>query len=419
MGCRWADLPADLKLSVTRKFSDFECLNIQTVVTVYNAFSKLDCRYRDLTTSSLRDALEKKSNIIRASAYDIKPHEVGVLVYSIARLGAEWNEISTEMQSTIVAAIMKHSFRLNEQELGNVIWGLGHMKVDLNRMSPHFRESLFKPVVKKSHELRAPALIAILQGLGRGQMYWSKMHPELRAALMRASYYQLRQHFDLNLAITLVYALGRLSAEWTLLPVKLTDVLERIMNDDAMCEMASSRVSSLINGLACMSVKLPSLNPRSKDNLLRAIDAKLLEFSRPEFSSVLWSLGRMGAKAGVSLKGALWKSMLRRLKEFAGDMTAGELAWSLWALGKIEGRLSDMDDDLQSTILKATSRSMIGMTTRERGVTFWAMARLSIPINELSMDDRNAIVRTIEELAMQSLHLRNIDRLNNTIEHSK
>ena len=153
-----------------------------------------------------------------------------------------------------------------------------------------------------------------------------------------------------------------------------------------------------------MSVTWSLLDTEIKEQLLKVIHARAFEFSRSEISSVLWSLGRMGAKSGIALTEELWMSLRLCLQAHVAEMTAGELAWTLWALGKLEARFSDMDEGLQSSMLQATSRSMIRMNSRERGVTFWAMARLSIPINELSTDDRNAIVRTIEELAMQSLY---------------
>ena len=406
MRCLWTDLPGEFITAVARKLTAFGHLSIQTIVTVYNALSKLECCYEELNPL-LRDTLEV--NFVRSSASDIKAHEVGVFIYSIAKLNIEWNELSNGMQSAVISALEKHSYRLNEQELGNMIWGLGHMKMDLNRMSTTFRESIFKPVVKKANELRDPALVAILQGIGRGQLQWPKLHPELRGALLRTAYMRLRQHSDLNFAITLIQAFGRISADWYSLPVKFTNLCLDAIRKDTIVELSASKIASLLNGLACMSVTWSLLDSGIKDRLLAAIRTRSVDFSRTDVSAVLWSLGRMGAKTGIALNGEMWMSLQQCLQVHVAEMAAGELAWTLWALGKLEAQFSEMDEDLQARILQATSRRMIHMSPRERGVTFWAMARLSIPINELSMDDRNAIVQTIEELAMQSLSRRGYD----------
>ena len=411
MRCRWSDLPEKFITTVIRRLKSFSHLSIQTVVTFYNAFSKLECRYRELHPS-VRDTLEL--NFVKSSAQDIKPHEIGVFIYSVAKLNADWNDFSEEMQSAAIGALEKHSYRLNEQELGNVIWGLGHMKVDLNLMTTNFRESIFKPIVRKANELRDPALVAILQGIGRGQLQWNKLHPQLKGALLRSAYIRLLHHPDLNFVITLLQAMGRLSAEWYSLPAKLTNAFLDTVRKGDIVDVPSSRIASLLNGLACMSVTWSLLDAVTKDQLLRAIQAKAMEFSRTEVSSVLWSLGRMGAKTGIALKDELWMLLRQCLQVHVAEMTAAELAWTLWALGKLEAQFSEMDDGLQSRILQATSRRMIYMNSRERGVTFWAMARLSIPINELSMDDRNAIVQTIQELAMQSLSRSKNDSENGT-----
>jgi hypothetical protein len=111
----------------------------------------------------------------------------------------------------------------------------------------------------------------------------------------------------------------------------------------------------------------------------------------------------MGVTTGTVLNEQLLMAIRSHIDVHIEELTAGELAWTLWALGKMQVQFQDMATHTQNKILACIRMSMISMTSREQGVSFWAMTRMSIPLNELSGEDRSAIVFSIEELAMRSL----------------
>jgi hypothetical protein len=411
MRCEWIDLSSELVEFVPRVIiwlANRDGLRMQSATVIYNALAKLNCN--PITLGPTIITILESSFIKAAESGSMRPQELAVYLYSMGKLIVEWDSLSIQMRRAVSRALQACSYKLNEQELGNVIWALGQMRIDFTAAPSSFREALFRPVVKRAGQLRVQALMAILQGLEHGQMHWAQVHPELRTALITASSGLLcSQQCESDrdaLTVSLIYALGRLSTPWTSLPINVTSTMlesiPRLLRDTSSTGFI--KPVQLCNGLACMSVTWAVLEPAVKESLAALLFKRILSFTGPEFSSVLWSLARMGVTTGTITKATdIIDGLKLQLEVNIGNMAPGELAWSLWALGKMEIQFSEMRPTLQEALLEATRKRMILMTAREKGVIFWAMGRMSIPLNELSIVDRYAIMMSIEELAMRTL----------------
>ena len=418
MGDRWEFLPLALQSTIGRVLRRFNSnsptptpLGMQSIASIVNGLAKLDFALNSGEKKENQHHLEESLLYLLSAIPQGKasyPHEIAVLIHSLAKIKLMWSSIPAGPSNSIRQSIERSSFKMSEQEIGNVVWGLGQMGVDFTLLEASFREALLKPVVLRRNELRLPALMGVLQGLEKGKLSWKSIHPALRQALSAASLRILVEDTGKGAGVTLLHALGRLQTPWNTLPKPLTSLLlEESLASLASFTNASAiscqKTSQVFNGLACMYLTWSSLDAKYTESLLDILVRNLPSFTSFELSSTVWALARMGVTIGMIQKTDLLPQLMKKLALHLASFSPGELAWLLWALGKFEIQFKDLELNLQQAMMGTTRKSMIAMSSRERGVTFWAFARMAIPLNDLSPDERALILQSIEELAMQSL----------------
>jgi hypothetical protein len=102
-------------------------------------------------------------------------------------------------------------------------------------------------------------------------------------------------------------------------------------------------------------------------------------------------------------------------------MTLYELAWTLWALGRLGWTwafIAASSGQLGPRLLRALEAAMqqpdggdgegeggagaaaLGLDPREVGVALWAVGRLQVPVNDLSLSLRTALLAGLDSMVM-------------------
>jgi hypothetical protein len=151
-----------------------------------------------------------------------------------------------------------------------------------------------------------------------------------------------------------------------------------------------------------------------------------------EAASFCWSLARIGCPvtptdtAADEAAAAATTALAAVLERHVEQMTLYELAWTLWALGRLGWTwafISASSGQLGPRLLRALEAAMqqpdggdgdgdgegegeggagaaLGLDPREVGVALWAVGRLQVPVNDLSLSLRTALLAGLDSMVM-------------------
>ena len=356
-------------------------------------------------------------------------------------------------------------------------------------MQAQLRSVLYSAILRRREQLQKQAVVAILQGLAKpGDLRWSELPTDLRQTLLGGAerflpdvYYSFSHYaellaiprrnssaslsridlFDASpaiindyaddvdvvvdddkitkrdplLASTIIYALGYLQADWNSLD--FTDRLRlkllgnlvvgrqedcvKISINDVYNYRKGLIMSTAMNGLARMGIPWCELrsflmsstgdpdrirhdfaNNASNDNdrhnitIIGELSASMADMSANELAHTLWGLGRVRA-VWREIPSQLQQVLQSKLSQRSAQMTAYEVAWSFWALGCMSVHWQeDLQMPLRNVLLKSADGRSGNMSQQEVGVLLWSLTRMQAQVNDFPLSIRQLFYEDIE-----------------------
>ena len=410
------------------------------------------CAYADLSPP-VAAALERQCGHAAAA---MSARDVSLTLYALGKLGTRLTSMPAGTRRALLAAAARHCIgppgAVNEQNFGQLVWGLG--RVEAGGGSGGALRGPLGAIVCSAVErqcarrvLTRQSLTAVLKGLhslmllppGRdgdvagggdgddvvwgtatdadppavAERLWGQLPPSLRGPLVAAAEDVLAGAGPQDAAAAagvgpLLHWLGRLQVSYVRdVPASLR---RRVATALLLTPSTDAPAAVLaVNGVAVMGGTWALLAADEQAALAKAAEravagADALEPS--EAASLCWSLARIGFPAAQTDAGAgLGAALAALLERHVAAMTSYELAWTLWALGKLGWTwayvVASPSAALGPRLLRALEAAMLeGADPRELGVALWAVGRLQIPVNDLSLSLRTALLAGLDSMVV-------------------
>jgi hypothetical protein len=378
-----------LILSSIDRSSQSKSFNSQSLSMTIYSLSKLlrDVDLVNQPDESLVNLLSSLQTSFLSFKGNVPAFAFANIVYGFAKVNVPESIHSPAFKLGIISMARDTLPSMNEQELGNTVWGMSRLGINLNLLSATITAS----IMNQKMFIRRQALVAILQSFGFHSDYqWSKLDEELaeaiRAMILRLFPNKANPSLDdVKFVGLLLRCLGDIGMDTS--DYRNVNVLEKYLLPyvNAGLSMISSKQlkEHLINAVTGLSQiqSWKQLSVVSSDNTIERFYHIYGSTLTPrQYATFLWSLGRMSYNLQSS---AIGTSILALLANKFDDMTAYEVAWSIWALGRLNLRFDELDRSIQTTMMRMITSQFPSMNPKERAVMLWSIGELNVPVNDL------------------------------------
>eukprot|EP01041_Mallomonas_annulata_P006011 gene6011-12121_t len=199
----------------------------------------------------------------------------------------------------------------------NIIHSLGRLSCSVNNLPNNLKDKLISHLYindndndnKSTYDKKSCEILAFsLNGMARMGFVWTMLNEELQHGIC-TSICKLATSMSTYELVCTIWALGRMNARWSKLPVEVTNVLNAVL------------------------------------------DTKLKHFQHSELTWTLWSLGKMGVNWD-DLSIDFHKIVFNTMEAILSDISAEELGVVLWALGRLHVPVNEFPVFLRSYLLE-------------------------------------------------------------------
>eukprot|EP01039_Chlorochromonas_danica_P003366 gene3367-3691_t len=379
MGVEWTELSASLRsgalTALERVCAD---MGEQGVSVTFLALSKLRVDWSQDLPESLRAHLRQA--IARQTT--LSEHALSNLLYGLGKLGRPWDDLHPDVRHVLKAALVVGHVRNNCTSLGvtNSLYGLAHMQTNWQNLSSSVRLALMKDVQRTVGDATDSQFSSMLSSFSKLGVSWVSLPADLQLTLVDEVKKRLDRMSEFHLS-NVLFALGGMGLNWVDLRKPLRDKVV-----DALLRLTSTE--DLVGALAFPKPSVDSTPSHSSFPAFTfsrdlSIPSILGQGLRAQgLSMVLLGLSKMNV-IWVLLPMTLQSSLLAIFLLQLPEMSSGQIAHSIYALGEMGLRWESISDTLRRRLLSSIARTVwVGNNIQDISVSLRALGIFGLRLQD-------------------------------------
>lgn len=339
-------------------------------------------------------------NIQRVAAY-LSPHDVSILLVSLARFGMSWQAVVTSL-GALVTKVEETSPAMSSKSLGDTVWGLGALGATWPKLKSPLRSAILLSLEKESANFANYQLPSVLWGLAKMGVKWSALPVKAQSGLIKVLQEGNPKTLTPQQASKIIWSLGSLGVSIRQLADPFLDIYLGSVNTLKKSKMGFALTSSqTLSGLAKLGVRWDKLGSAHRyivrDQLLRVCQGS----NDQGVANALWAVGSIGMpldQQPLEYTSVVMASLLRA----ANSCSAWELTNIIWALSKMNVRWDTLSEEVLRGIIVAAERlgEADAFNPIDVAVLLWGFGELDAPFDSMH---RTGFVESLYRSIMQNL----------------
>ena len=407
IGFVWQDLPQSLREGLLGCSSSLlsEMKPVE-VSSLFNSLALMRARWGEQSSAWRTTAAES----IRRSLSRFDAREVSNAVWFLGKLDADFETLPEDFRLDLLAALRREAGRFTSYDVESLLVGLGLMRVPMRSLDEGLRERLLLGVRRHLDELNIHGLSNVLWGLARTGVSNYDLDPQLATALLDKTVLLLHTFLPAQYG-DILWSLGsigyRADGMTSLTRDRILAVVSRVFGklNVRAAAYALWGLGKMRFSWRDMLVRTRSLAggreaPPLAESVSGFLRRRVSAMKEHEFAVLLYALGLLEAEWG-GLQAPVREKLEHRMTRVGGFLTPRSASNALLGLSRSRAKWSTLAEEAREAWMLALERILLEISAFELAQTLYALGQLGVKYGEMRPTLRGLLVRVTDERVAQ------------------